>query len=284
MIAHKNTIDWIESHLEQLGKMLIAACGDQMGIDERFTGEDVKRQDAIVFRREQTIRYRSPEPNRFGEEKTRHFRNDGIFYVRPGRWGLNDVPSKMKAFTVGIEIKETQSDLMGDSKDLFYLGWTDFYFFFVPESLEEAARKKIQSLNDARFGLIVYSQSRCYVCIAPLRQQVPPINQYALAFQSLFSDHGSSAETTIDWDGQPEDGVVCADAWLNACRGLHPEFAGGEDTVLDVLKSSGVDVVAISSRAVSKKAKAKPSPKTKRNAGTRKKQTPSRKGTSRTRK
>lgn len=98
-MAHNTTVKWINAHLEQVGKALIAACGDQMGIDARFRGPDCRRKDAVVFRTEQTVRYRHPEPDRFGGEKTAHFRNDGVFYVRPGLWGLNAVPSRLMAFT-----------------------------------------------------------------------------------------------------------------------------------------------------------------------------------------
>lgn len=235
-MAHKTTVEWINAHLEQVGKALIAACGDQMGIDKRFYGPDCRRKDAVVFRTEQTVRYRHPEPDRFGGEKTAHFRNDGVFYVRPGLWGLNAVPSRLMAFTVGVEIKEQLSDLRGDKKDMYYLGWTDFYFFLVPAELEEAAKEKLVDLDDARFGLLVYDKSLCYVAVAPLRQQVPTANQYALALQAIFSETARGGEVDIDWDGVPEDGVVDAGAWLNACRGLHPEFAGGEDTVIDTMR------------------------------------------------
>ncbi|MBR6881335.1 MAG: helix-turn-helix transcriptional regulator [Bacteroidales bacterium] len=234
-MAHNTTVKWINAHLEQVGKALIAACGDQMGIDARFRGPDCRRKDAVVFRTEQTVRYRHPEPDRFGGEKTAHFRNDGVFYVRPGLWGLNAVPSRLMAFTVGVEIKEQLSDLRGDKKDMYYLGWTDFYFFLVPAGLEEAAREKLAALDDARFGLLVYGEDKCSVVIAPLRQQVPPANQYALALQAVFSDTGRGGEVDIDWNGIPEDGAVDVGAWLNACRGLHPEFAGGEDTVIEAM-------------------------------------------------
>ena len=145
-MAHKTTVEWINAHLEQVGKALIAACGDQMGIDARFSGPDCRRKDAVVFRTEQTVRYRHPEPDRFGGEKTAHFRNDGVFYVRPGLWGLNAVPSRLMAFTVGVEIKEQLSDLRGDKKDMYYLGWTDFYFFLVPAELEGPAGLRQESV------------------------------------------------------------------------------------------------------------------------------------------
>ena len=140
------------------------------------------------------------------------------------------------AFTVGVEIKEQLSDLRGDKKDMYYLGWTDFYFFLVPAGLEEAAREKLAALDDARFGLLVYSKDKCSVAVAPLRQQVPPANQYALALQAVFSDTGRGGEVDIDWNGIPEDRTVDVGAWLNACRGLHPEFAGGEDTVIEAMR------------------------------------------------
>lgn len=116
------------------------------------------------------------------------------------------------AFTVGVEIKEQLSDLRGDKKDMYYLGWTDFYFFLVPAGLEEAAREKLAALDDARFGLLVYSKDKCSVAVAPLRQQVPPANQYALAIMQSsptrggaerWTSTGTASRKTGPWTSEP---------------------------------------------------------------------------------
>ena len=240
-IQHAKTKNWIKIHLDGFGKTLIAACGPQMGIDERFCKRNCKRRDAVIFRPEQNVRYRHTDPDRFGEEKTMHFQNDAVVYVRPGQWGLNDVPSKLKTFTVGIEIKEKLSDLDGDTKCMFYLGWTDFYFFLVTNDLKEAAMEKLRTLNDARIGLMTNDKNGFKVWVVSQRQQVLPQNQYALALQAMFSECTGNAECVIDWDGYAPEDAVDVDAYRNAARGIHPEYAGREDSFVNLFNAGVCD-------------------------------------------
>lgn len=239
-IQHAKTKNWIKLNLSSFGKALIAACGPQMGIDEQFCAPRCKRKDSVLFRPEQNVRYRHPDLDRFGEEKTMHFQNDAVVYVRPGQWGLNDVPSELKTFTVGIEIKEKLSDLETDTKCMFYLGWTDFYFFVVTNDLKDAALAKLHALNDSRFGLMTNDKDGFKVWVVPQRQQVLPQNQYALALQAMFSESTGNAEVEIDWEGFA-DGTVDVDAYRRAVKGIHPEYAGAEDSLIKLIDAGVCD-------------------------------------------
>jgi len=162
-------------------------------------------------------------------------------YVRPGQWGLNDVPSQLKTFTVGIEMKEKLSDLENDSKCMFYLGWTDFYFFLVTNDLKDAAMDKLRTFNDCRIGLMTNDKNGFRVWVIPQRQQVLPQNQYALALQALFSESTGNEECIIDWDGYTPSGIIDVDAYRNAVRGIHPEYAGSEDTFVKLVRAGVCD-------------------------------------------
>ena len=197
-----------------------------MGIQAGACGGDTKRLDKAIIFREQTIRYLDEG------KRLKHFRLDAIVYVRPGRWGLNTTPSRPFAFIVGLEFKETAADLDRDTKCLYYLGWTDFFFLVVPEDLQDRAKKKVHDLGDARIGVITVG-IHWKVVIIPLRQQVLPQNKFALTLQALLGEHTEeSIDTIIDWNGIPDNGTVEVDAYFQTCCSIHPEFAGYEETYL----------------------------------------------------
>ena len=228
--AHDFSKSYIETRLQEVGKSIIAAVGEQMGINRKSCSIDAKRIDSVKFFPEVTVRYTSDQKTRFSDDKQEHFRNDGVLFVRPGQWGLNATPTKMKAFTVGLEIKERLEDLAGDEKILMYMGWTDFYFLVVPPELELAAIAKLDVINDARLGLFVMNPAFPRVVRVPLRQDSIYANKYALAMQCLFSDR---PHTDVEYE---LSGCESADldpaAYQNAFRNLHPEFDGAEDTFL----------------------------------------------------
>ena len=231
MAAHDSSKTYIEQRLCDIGKVLIAAVGEQMGINKNACSVYSRRLDSVKFFPEVSIRYSSGESTRFGEEKLSHYRNDGILFIRPGQWGLNSLPSKMKAFTVGLEIKERLDDLAQDAKILLYMGWTDFYFLVVPKTLEKEALAKLDGINDARLGLLVLEDEMPRVARIPLRQDALYANKYAIAMQCLFFDREhNEVEYELSGCEKMEDLDPCA--YQNAFRELHPEFNGAEDTYL----------------------------------------------------
>ena len=87
---------------------------------------------------EVTIRKTTGEHTRLGLDKSKHYRFDAIFFVQPGNRALN----QKQCYTVGVELKNSKSDLMHDDKMENYLGYTDFFFIGVPSNLSEDALKR----------------------------------------------------------------------------------------------------------------------------------------------
>ena len=231
MAAHDYSKTYIENRLSEIGKAIIAGVGEQMGIHHKACSLDTNRLDSVKFFPEVTIRYSSGEKTRYGDEKLSHYRNDGILFIRPGQWGLNGLPSKMKAFTVGLEIKEHLNDLAQDDKILLYMGWTDFYFLVVPPVLEKVSLAKLNIINDARLGLLVLEEDFPKIVRIPLRQDTLYANKYAIAMQCLFFDR-EHREVEYELSGCEEMADLNPCAFQNAFRELHPEFNGKEDTFL----------------------------------------------------
>ena len=59
---------------------------------------------------ELTVRYETGERTRLGLKKFDHFRFDSVFFVEPGYRALD----QRQCYTIGIELKQSKSDLMGD--------------------------------------------------------------------------------------------------------------------------------------------------------------------------
>ena len=105
---------------------------------------------------EVTIRKSTGEHTRLGLDKSKHYRFDAIFFVQPGNRALN----QKQCYTVGVELKNSKSDLMNDKKMENYLGYTDFFFIGVPSDLvDDALKRSGDSLHigvfDLENGLIV---------------------------------------------------------------------------------------------------------------------------------
>lgn len=99
---------------------------------------------------ELTVRYETGEKTRIGLKKFEHYRFDSVFFVEPGYRALD----QRQCYTIGIELKQSKADLMGDKKMEKYLGWTDLFFIGVPADLTEEALVKAKEVNNEYIGVI----------------------------------------------------------------------------------------------------------------------------------
>lgn len=99
---------------------------------------------------ELTVRYETGERTRLGLKKFDHFRFDSVFFVEPGYRALD----QRQCYTIGIELKQSKSDLMGDKKMEKYLGWTDLFYIGVPADLTGEALEKAKEVNNEYIGVI----------------------------------------------------------------------------------------------------------------------------------
>ena len=106
--------------------------------------------DAIRYRifEELTVRYETGEKTKRGLDKQDHYRFDSVLFIQPGYRALN----QNQCFTVGIELKNSKADLMGDHKMDKYLGWTDLFFIGVPADITEDAIRKADEVSEKVFG------------------------------------------------------------------------------------------------------------------------------------
>lgn len=107
-------------------------------------------EDAIRYRifEELTVRYETGEKTKRGLDKQDHYRFDSVLFIQPGYRALN----QNQCFTVGIELKNSKADLMGDHKMDKYLGWTDLFFIGVPADITEDAIRKADEVSEEVFG------------------------------------------------------------------------------------------------------------------------------------
>ena len=105
---------------------------------------------AIRYRifEELTVRYETGEKTKRGLDKQDHYRFDAVLFIQPGYRALN----QNQCFTVGIELKNSKADLMGDHKMDKYLGWTDLFFIGVPAAITEDAIRKADEISEEVFG------------------------------------------------------------------------------------------------------------------------------------
>ena len=105
---------------------------------------------AIRYRifEELTVRYETGEKTKHGLDKQDHYRFDAVLFIQPGYRALN----QNQCFTVGIELKNSKADLMGDHKMDKYLGWTDLFFIGVPAAITEDAIRKADEISEEVFG------------------------------------------------------------------------------------------------------------------------------------
>ncbi|MBR6878417.1 MAG: hypothetical protein IKM95_03410 [Bacteroidales bacterium] len=138
---------------ENLKQLLAESPGKAFALDltrKVYEWADRIPDDTIRYRifEELTVRYETGEKTRRGLAKQEHYRFDAVLFVQPGYRALN----QNQCFTIGIELKNSKADLMGDHKMDKYLGWTDLFFIGVPEELTEEAIRKAEEVSEEVFG------------------------------------------------------------------------------------------------------------------------------------
>ena len=99
---------------------------------------------------ELTVRYETGDRTRLGLKKFDHYRFDSVFFIEPGYRALD----QRQCYTIGIELKQSKSDLMGDKKMEKYLGWTDLFYIGVPADLTGEALEKAKEVNNEYIGVL----------------------------------------------------------------------------------------------------------------------------------
>lgn len=141
--------------------------------------------DYRVFE-EFTIRESTDLLTRKGLRKSDHYRYDAVIFVQPGRTALG----QGQCFTVGLEIKGSKADLMGDRKILHYLGWLDFFLIAVPEELVDFALEKVETLKKDDFiaeTIGVVSIETGIIFRLPKRQKVSVENRLKVYEQVIYN-------------------------------------------------------------------------------------------------
>ena len=138
---------------EELKKLLGERPGKAFTLDvtrQVYAWAERIPDDAIKYRifEELTVRYETGEKTKRGLDKQDHYRFDSVLFIQPGYRALN----QNQCFTVGIELKNSKADLMGDHKMDKYLGWTDLFFIGVPAAITEDAIRKADEVSEKVFG------------------------------------------------------------------------------------------------------------------------------------
>ena len=138
---------------EELKKLLGERPGKAFALDvtrQVYAWAERIPDDAIRYRifEELTVRYETGEKTKRGLDKQDHYRFDSVLFIQPGYRALN----QNQCFTVGIELKNSKADLMGDHKMDKYLGWTDLFFIGVPADITEDAIRKADEVSEKVFG------------------------------------------------------------------------------------------------------------------------------------
>ena len=128
---------------------------------------------------EVTIRKATGERTRLGLDKSKHFRFDAIFFVQPGNRALN----QKQCYTVGVELKNSKSDLMNDKKMENYLGYTDFFFIGVPSDLGKDALQR--SGENPYIG--VFDLENGLILKLPKRNSIEMSHQIEIYEQILYN-------------------------------------------------------------------------------------------------
>ena len=137
--------------------------------------------DFIHYRifEEVTVREYTGQKNKWGDEKPEHYRFDCVFFVEPHQSAIN----QRQTYTVGVELKNSKGDLMGDAKIEHYLGYTDFFFIGVPSNLVADAVGRAKT--DEHIGVFDVETGR--LCKRPTRIHPTVERKYNLLEQIMYS-------------------------------------------------------------------------------------------------
>ena len=137
--------------------------------------------DFIHYRifEEVTVREYTGQKNKWGDEKPEHYRFDCVFFVEPHQSAIN----QRQTYTVGVELKNSKGDLMGDAKIEHYLGYTDFFFIGVPSNLVVDAVGRAKT--DDHIGVFDVETGR--LCKMPARIHPTVERKYNLLEQIMYS-------------------------------------------------------------------------------------------------
>ena len=113
-----------------------------------------------------------------GRHKLYRRRFDAMFLVVPT---LNAVAQQW-TFKVGVEVKATRSDLLGDEKIGDYLGWTDYFFVAVPDNLVRSAINRFK--DEPRVGVVSLDSGN--IAKMPAWQEVPNGRKLAIMEQAFY--------------------------------------------------------------------------------------------------
>lgn len=137
--------------------------------------------DFIHYRifEEVTVREYTGQKNKWGDEKPEHYRFDCVFFIEPHQSAIN----QRQTYTVGVELKNSRGDLMGDAKIEHYLGYTDFFFIGVPSNLVADAVGRAKT--DDHIGVFDVETGR--LCKMPARIHPTVERKYNLLEQIMYS-------------------------------------------------------------------------------------------------
>ncbi len=137
--------------------------------------------DFIHYRifEEVTVREYTEQKNKWGDEKPEHYRFDCVIFIEPHQSAIN----QRQTFTVGVELKNSKGDLMGDAKIEHYLGYTDFFFIGVPSNLVADAVGRAKT--DDHIGVFDVETGR--LCKMPARIHPTVERKYNLLEQIMYS-------------------------------------------------------------------------------------------------
>lgn len=176
---------------EELKRLLTQGPGKAFVLDftrRVYDWADKIPSEYIEYRvfEEFTVREPTEQLTRKGLKKTDHYRYDAAIFVQPGRAALG----QGQCFTVGLEIKGSKADLMGDKKILHYLGWLDFFLLAVPENLIDEALQKVEDLKNDDFiaetiGVMTIDTGIIYRL--PMRQKVSSENRLKIYEQVIYN-------------------------------------------------------------------------------------------------
>ena len=128
---------------------------------------------------EVSIREDAIATTKLGLDYRPHYRFDCVFFIEPGYRALN----QRQVYTVGVELKNSKQDLMGDDKMEHYLGYTDFFFIGVPSELVNDAIERAYG-NDS---IGVFSVDDGIIHFLPERMKPTIDKQRDLLEQIMYS-------------------------------------------------------------------------------------------------